>query len=613
MKIVVALKWIMPACMAVTLIWGCRPPITDGNGEGQDTIPVRGDWVRLAVPNEPDNLHPNSSVQAMSTYVRDQLFQYLTDINPHTLQLEPIMVEALPEISADKLRYTYRMREEATWDDGKPITGHDYAFSIKALMNPLSEAISSRDYYSFIQDVEVDKNDPKRFTVVTKEVFFLTMYALGGMEVLPKHLYDPKGYLDAVSIPSIVGEGSEKMAEDANLKGFVEYFNSDSCKFSPNHIFGSGPYKLESWTPQDKLVLVRKSEWWGDKCKANVFSLKAYPEKIIYKPIKDRAAAVQALGAGEVDIVWDVLPDAFDRILGDSSDPVAKTCNLHLADSYSWSFMGLNTRPPAKRKPVLAEQPVRRALAHLADMDRIIKNVYNGYGSRIVGPISPYNKEEYHTGLKLIDYDVERAKFLLDSAGWKDSNGNGIRDKVINGRKTELEIEFLISNSSNTAPMLGEIMAEDALKAGVKIHVVKEEFKTIAARLGQHDFDMFGLSFNGSPIPGDLKQIWHTESWTSGGTNFTGFGNARTDSLIEKIRVTVDVAERKPMYYAIQEEIYREQPMIFIMSPKERVIINKRFKGQFVTTVRPGFKVRALWVPKEKQQFGVAPVQQQGS
>jgi peptide/nickel transport system substrate-binding protein len=599
------LKSLIPVgLIAILLFPSCKPPEGSGDGMGGDSLPVTGDWIRLAIPNEPDNLHPHSSVHAMSTYIRDQMHLFLTDIHPKTLELEPVLVESLAQVSPDQLAYSYRIREEAKWDDGKPITGHDFAFSVKALVQPLTEAVHSRNYFSFISDVKVDASDPKKFTVITGELFFLAPYAIGSVEVVPKHLYDPKGLLDSYSISSLQGEASNALLEDPKLKEFTSAYQSDSVKYSPAHIHGAGPYKLESWTPKESIVLVRKKGWWGEQVKGDIFALKAYPDKIIYKPIKDRAATVQALAAGEVDVIWDVLPDEFDRIRQDSSDHIAQTCSLHLADSYSWTFVAFNTRPPAKRKPVVADRVVRRAIAHLADLDKIIRNVYNGYGTRIVGPISPFNKNEYHTGLKLIDYSVDRAAFLLDSAGWKDSNGNGIRDKVVNGRKVELEIEMLVSASSTTAPMVAEIIAQDALKAGVKINAVKDEFKNIAVKLSQHDFDMIGLGFNGGPLPADLKQVWHTENWTSGGSNYTGFGTAKTDSLIEKIRQTVDPNSRKPLYYALQEEIYREQPMIFMISPKERVIIDGRFRGQFMTTVRPGFKVRAMWVHTEKQKFG---------
>jgi peptide/nickel transport system substrate-binding protein len=598
---------ITAAVLLSLLAPGCTPPGAAQDGNGQDTIPVRGDWVRLAIPNEPDNLHPYVSVHAMATYIRDQTYQFLTDINPHTLELEPVLAEKLAVIGEDKKSYQYRIRDEATWDDGKPITGYDYLFSTKCVINPLCPALHMRGYYEFLEEVVVDPNDPKKFTVHTNSVFFLGESALGGFEVIPKHLYDPKGLLDDITIAQLQHDPEGNIKEHPGLVEFSTYFYSEPYYRDPTKMFGSGPYKLESWEPGERITLVRKENWWGDKCKDNVFSLLAYPDKLVFKAIKDRAACVQALAADEVDMAWDIVPNDFDRISSDTTDPVHKSCKLHTGDTYSMLYLGLNSRPPKNRKPLLVEQPVRRALAHLTDVDRIIKVVYNGYGKRIVGPISPYNKREYHTGLKLIEFSVEKAKAILDSAGWKDSNGNGIRDKVVNGRLTELDIEFLVSTSSKTAPEMGELFAEDAIKAGVKINVVKEDFKLIGARLGKHDFDMFGLGLNGSPIPADMMQVWHTESWTSGSSNYTGFGDSTTDKLITQIRETIDAEERRPLYFKIQEAIYDYQPAIFMMSPQERLIVNKRFENQFTTTVRPGFKIRALWVPKEKQKFGNAP------
>lgn len=591
------------ALAALSVFSGCGQESQVPTGEGQKTTPERGDWIRLAIPNDPDGLHPFGTVHATSTYIKDHLFQFLTDIHPVTLELEPVLVKEMPKISEDGLRYEYHMRPEATWDDGKPITGHDYAFSVKALVNPLSNAPHIRNYYSFIQDVEVDPNDPRHFTVVTGSVFFLSNYALGGFEVIPKHLYDPKGLLDKFSITDLGNDVDGKMSNDPDLIAFSEAFNAEENNREPDHIYGSGPYKLESWVANEKVTLVRKEKWWGDKFADSIYALRAYPDKIIFKTIKDRNTAVRAVAADEIDLIWDVLPEEFERISKDSTDPVARNNNLHLADSYSWTYIGMNMRPPKNRAPLLTEQPVRRALAHLLDVDKIIQNVHRGYGSRIIGPISIHNKNEYHTGLKFIEFNVDKAKALLEGAGWIDTNGDGVRDKVINGRKTELRPELLISTSSTTAPSLAAIFAEDAKKAGVDIKIEKLDFKIISDRLALRDFDMFGLGFNGSPIPADLMQVWHSSSWASGGSNYTGFGDAKTDSIIEQIRVTVDVEARKKLYYQFQEIVYETQPMLFVQSPKERVIINKRFKDQVATVVRPGFKTRSMWVPKAEQKF----------
>ncbi|MEM7038755.1 MAG: ABC transporter substrate-binding protein, partial [Bacteroidota bacterium] len=366
----------------------------------------------------------------------------------------------------------------------------------------------------------------------------------------------------------------------------------------------SGAYKVENWSTGDNITLVRKEDWWGDQLHGQQWSFQGWADKIIFKTITDRVTAIRAAAAGEIDVIRDLPGDEFLKIREDKDGEIMKNFNLHTPDTYSYVYLGLNCRPPAGRTPFLEDPRVRKALAHITDVDRIIEKVYSGFGTRIVGPISPHNVNEYHTGLNPVGFDPEKAKALLDEAGWKDSNGDGVRDKEIRGKRVEFEIEFMVSNSSKTAPRLAAMVAAEAKKIGLVINVNRIEFGTLTSKLKTHEFDMFGAGFNGSPLPKDLWQVWHSESWTNRGSNYFGFGNEYSDSLIETIRVTVDPDKRRPMYTAFQEMLQDWQPAIFIMAPQERIIIHKRFQGAKSTVVRPGYKLIELNSPKDKQLFG---------
>lgn len=592
----------------VFLVAGCGGggTTTDPDGEptsSDEATPERGDWIRIYNPSDPDALHPYATTHATATYVKGEIYQYLYVINPRTLDYEPVLVKEMGKPSEDGLEFTFEMRDEAVWDDGSPITGHDYAFSIKAIRHPQAEAQHIRLYYTFIKDVRVDEANPKKFTIVTSEPFFLAPLAVGGIEVLSKDHYDPKGLLDDIPVEDFWDDAKEdQLRDDPRVQEFSEYFHDEKFKRSPEHIYGSGAYKLESWTTGDNITLVRKKDWWGDKLLGQSWGFKAFADKIIFKTITDRNTAVQALKAGEIDVIRDVPGEDFLELKDD--EYIKKNYNLHTPDTYSYIYLGLNGRPPSDRTPFFTDKRVRRALAHLADIDRMIEVVYSGFGTRIIGPISPHNKNEYHPGLDFIKFDPEKAKQLLDEAGWVDSNNNGIRDKEIKGKRVEFEIDFNVSTSSSTAPRLARMLASEAEKAGIKINVNRIAFGVLTDALRSHQFDMFGAGFNGAPLPKDLYQVWHSESWVNRGSNFSGFGNQETDSLIRAIRNEIDADKRRPMYHKIQEIIYDWQPMIFIMAPQERIAIHKRFRDAEPTTVRPGYMVSEFWVPKAQQMFG---------
>lgn len=593
--------------LAIVLLPGCG-----GSGDGPasnssdststaEATPVRGDWIRVYNPSDPDALHPYATFHASAAYVKDHLFQYLVDINPYTLEMVPIIAKSRAKISEDGKNFSFEIRPEARWDNGDPIDGYDYEFSMKAMINPLSEAQHIRYYFSFVKDVKVDPNDPKRFTVYTAEPFFLSESAVSGFEMSSRKFYDPENILSKFSISDMTKRADE-ISTDPDLIRFSEEFHQEKFKREPGFIYGSGPYTVESWTPGDNITLKRKEDWWGDELSELGYGFRAYADKIIYKTITDRNTAIRAAAAGEVDVLRDIVPEEFIKIR-DEEGPIRDNFNLYTPDTYSQVYLGLNTRPPSDRGPFLTDKRVRKALSHLLDVDRVIANHYSGFGTRIVGPVPIHNKDEYNENLKPVPYDPAEARRLLDEAGWVDSNGNGVRDKVVKGKRYEFEIDFFVSNSSQTAPKIANQLAQEAEKVGLTINVQQLEFGTMTSRLRQHDFDMYGAGFISNPLPTDMKQLWHTDSWLTGGSNYFGFGNAHTDSLIDQIRVTFDPMERKPMYHELQEIIQDETPTIYIYSPQERIVIHKRFENAEANVVRPGYKVNEFWVPKDKQMF----------
>ncbi|MFN8393560.1 MAG: ABC transporter substrate-binding protein [Bacteroidia bacterium] len=588
----------------MSLLWvGCKPETQGGiDDHAQDSIPVMGDWVRIYHANDPDRLHPYNARNAYATFIKEHIYMYLYDYDAQTMEHVPTLAKGAPEISADQLSYTYEIRPEATWDNGSPITAKDFEFSIKAVKLPLTDDAHQRNYYSFIKDIKLDPTNDRKFTVICSELFFLAETAISGMEVISREFYDPEHLLDNISVEAISTKPDDVSKDPAAIK-FADAFNADINNSDPAHIYGSGPYKLESWTPGDNVTLVRKDNWWGDKLRGKSWYFQGYVKKLIFKTITDRATVPAAAQNDELDVIRDMSPDDFKAAREDTAGYLYKNFNFHTPDSYSMMYLGFNCKPPAGRAPVLEEVAVRKALSHCADLDGIIANIYNGYGQRQNGPITPLHPEEYDSKLKPLEFSVDMANKILDEAGWKDNDGDGIREKVIRGRKVKLEIEVLISNSTDTGPRMVRMIADQALKAGIKLNTNALAFNIIQQKLREHDFDIAALGFSASPLATDLKQVWHTENWLNGGSNYFGFGNARTDSLIEKIRVTMDPAARTPLYHEFQRLWQEEVPVIVLMAPKEKILIHKRFRHASPTIIRPGFKPLEFWVPLAEQRF----------
>lgn len=591
--------------LASIAVLGCKPG-PEGqqvNGIDQDTIPVDGDWIRIYHPSDPDGLHPYATRNAFANYIKENIFMFLCDLEPNTLELVPSLAKALPEVSEDQLSFTFEIREEAHWDDGSPVTGEDAAFSFKCILNPLGGAPHMRGYYlDFIKDVNIDPANPRKFTVSITQHFFLAETAIAGVDIVSKKFYDPKGLLDGISIPDFISSG-EALSENENLKKFSEEFSNELIGRDPEKIYGCGPYKVESMNTGSNVTLVRKKDWWGDKIRGKAWYFQAYAQKLIYKTITDRGTLPAAARAGELDIVRDMSPTDFREAMEDTSSLINKNFNFFTPASFSYIYLGFNCKPPADRTPKLEDKRVRQAIAHLVNIDQIIEDVYDGFGKVQPGPVTIVNKNEFNPNIRQREFSIEKAKALLDEAGWVDTDGNGIRDKMIKGKKVQLQLELILSNTSETGPQLARMVADQAIKAGVQIDLQPIEFNLLANRLRDHQFDICGLGFQASPLPTDLMQVWHTEAWSNQGSNYFGFGNAETDSIIETIRTVMTAEKRKPLYWRFQEIFAEEMPMVVVMSPTERIMINKRFKNARGYSSRPGYKVSELWVPKENQKF----------
>jgi peptide/nickel transport system substrate-binding protein len=251
----------------------------------------------------------------------------------------------------------------------------------------------------------------------------------------------------------------------------------------------------------------------------------------------------------------------------------------------SYYYIALNGK-----KPALADVRVRRALAQLTDVDQIIKSAMHGLAERVNGPIHP-SSLYYDHSLSLIPFNAANAKLLLAEAGWTDSDGDGILDKLINGKKESLSLRFLYSTGNQTGESVALLLQQAATQVGVGIQIEGMVFGEAVKAYRGRDYDLAYFLWSNMPGPPDMKQIWHTDSDTPAGANRTGFGDSASDALIDSIRTTLVEEKQKDLYLRIQRRIYADQPYIFLYAPRERIAINSTFKAG-TSALRPGFFVR---------------------
>ncbi len=558
------------------------------NGDSSSSKKEYNDEVVVHQLSDPTGLHPTNTSDAGATEIKRLLFQRLLEYG-QDLNLLPLLASEMPTVEKTAnggMIIDYKLRKEATWDDGKPITAEDVVFSYKCIRNPKVDAASTRPYFEFISEMKTYPDDPYRVTMIADQVNFLWDHITGtDIVIFPKHKYDPNGESDKFTFEQIASGDKSIIESPENIK-FTDRFNN--IKYQREEIYGSGPYELVEWNTDQNVILKRKQNWWGDKMTGTNMYLEKGPNIVKYQTVNDRTTALTAAKGGELDILAPLRPRDWVEDIP-KSDKIQDNFNKFQPPYLYYSFIGMNTRDPK-----LSDKNVRKALSHLVDVELVNEKLLYNMAQRVVGPIHP-TSPDYHKSLEMYDYSIEKAKQILKDAGWADTDGNGIIDKVINGKKTDFKIEFNYNQGNDTRKNVGLILKESARQAGIEIDVIPMEWSVMSERLKANQVKMWYGAWVFDPRPSAPKQIWHTTSY-GGGSNYTGFGTAETDNLIDQIEKEIDPAARKKLYHKWQEILHDEAAYIFLFTADNLMLVHNRFdKSSVVESARnPGYNVLSL-------------------
>jgi peptide/nickel transport system substrate-binding protein len=539
--------------------------------------------VRLHELSDADKLNPITYQDAGAGYILKHLFMTLLEIDFKSLELAPGLAKSRPLLEKDStgtLRITYELRPEARWDNGQPITAKDVEFSLKVIKTPKVDNQPNKPYYEFIGDMILYPDNPLKFTFVCNNTYLLAEASSGDFPILPSFKYDPQGILAKYSLAQLA-KGGEDLLNDPDLIDFANEFNSEKFQREPAFIEGCGPYKLSQWLTGQRIVLERKKDWWGDELEGNGFRFQAYPQKLIYQTINDQTSALVSLKAGNIDVMRSIKSKDFAEL--PQSDKFVQNFNSHTQQQLAYTYIGLNIK-----KPQFSSVKTRQALAHLLDVDKMIKTLKYDQAQRVAGPIHPSKQRDYNNDIKPYPYDVEKARKMLAEDGWKDSNGDGVIDKVINGQKVEFSVVFTYNSGNDERKATALLFQEEARKVGINVNVVAQDWSVYLDKQKNHDFDMFFGAWIGTPVPWDPKQIFHTES-SNNGSNYVSWGNSKTDALIDSIRYEIDEVKRSVLYKRFQVVLHEDVPYIFLWAPFERIAIHKKFTNADTYVMRPGY------------------------
>jgi peptide/nickel transport system substrate-binding protein len=546
--------------------------------------PVTGDWLLMHSLSDPEQLNPLTSNDAAASSLLQYIFQSLLTRDPRTLELQPLIAAARPMISEDKLTYTFTIRRDAHFQDGRPLTGADVLFSIKAIKHPLVNAPFLRVYFNSVVDARLLDDFTIQFKI--KEPYFLNESVLGGIDVLPRHYYDPENLLKDVTVADLGGP-IDRLSPAA--KQFGDQFNRN---YSRNPM-GSGPYKFHSWKTGREIELVRDVDYWGYG-KAGVDQ--PYVDRHRYRIINNMDAALVTLKSGGLDEMG-LTP--IQHVRGTSSERFKRDYQKYEYFAPNYSYIGWNNN-----HPVFRDKTTRKAMTHFTNRTQMIKSILFGLGEVVEGPIY-FFRPEYDKTLPTYAFDPQKGRELLKEAGWSDTDGDGILDKVVDGRNVPFRFEIKINSGNTTRKSVALILQDELRKHGIDVSVREIDWTIFLGDVKARKFDAVILGWSMSVSEPDAYQVWHSSQSANQGSNHISYKNQRVDRILEQYRREFDPNKRIELYREFQRILNDEQPYTFLFVGKSVVAAHRRIHG--VEMFAGGIRPIDWWVPKAAQKYGQQP------
>ena len=517
------------ALLAVGLTWGLGSALAGS----ESPSPAAGKTIlRLGWTREPDNLNPFIGWGTPSYEVWSINYELLVGFRSSDMANVPgVGLATKWEASPDGKVWTFTITDKSKWQDGEPLTASDVAFTYNyVIKNDMGMFI---DYMRFIEKVEAPDPTTVVFTCSKPKANMLGLW----IPILPEHIWSKVKPADA----------------------------ENSFTNSPP-IIGSGPFQCVEWKRGAYVRMVANKEYWRGAPKI---------DEVVFETYQNPDTMVQDLKTGSLASAWDI-PEAQFRALG--SDPNIKpiTCV-----TVGLNELGMNcyTGAASKGNPVLRDAAFRRALNYAVDKAKLLQVAHGGFGTEGTTMIqSGYYppSADYHweppAGVKYT-FDLERAKRELDAAGYKDTNGDGIRD--YEGKPIELRLWARTESVSDQSA--GRLIAGWFGSIGLKIdYSVIDENALGDATLnftGKNkdvyapDFDLFLWGWGGEVDPNFILSAFTTGS--IGSWSDCAWSNKEYDRLFLEQQTTIDVQQRIEVVRQMQEIFYKESPYIVLVYPAE--------------------------------------------
>lgn len=415
-------------------------------------------------------------------------------------ELQPYLAESY-EVSEDGLQYTFHLREGITFHDGSPFTAEDAKYTFEFYSNAENGSTIANDFQG-MGSVET----PDDYTLVVnmdeQNAAFLVNAATVG--IVPSDYH------------AEVGE--------------------DTYRTAP---IGTGPFKLVEWVPAEYTLLEANEDYFLGRPPVDFLRQEVVPEPSV------RAIAIET---GEADsATWPLLVEDSLRLrdAGEGYTVFATPAN-------SVKHFPLNNT-----HPILSDKQVRKAMMHALDRQRIIDDLWSGAAVVAETNLSP--AAPYHTAENIVtyEYDPDKARQMLEEAGWVDEDGDGIREK--DGEPLSFTCTTITGDQARRP--IAELAQQFFADVGIDMQLSEAPVSAILEAMpkGEMDCSLFNWTYGDAADP-DASTTLRSD----GANNFSRFSNERVDELLDLGLREPDPEKRAEYYHEIQQIVTEEVPFLYL-------------------------------------------------
>ncbi len=480
----------------------------------REAPPTFSDTLSRHIEGDPPTLDPTITAEEVGARVEQLLFLPLVGIDKDRRYVPGIA--ASWTVSPDGLAFDFRLDPEARWEDGTPITSEDVAFTLDRVRDPKVPAVNWKPGFTDLAAVETP--EPGRVVVRFRKPYAQRLLAFN---------------LPIVSRAAF-GRGETDRKPVA-----------------------SGPYRLESWEPNQKLTLVRRADR-----PATIYPFR----RVLFRVIPDNATRFRSGIRGDLD-EFRISRD--QRAEADRSADFQARNRIVKVPVFSVVMVVWNCR-----HPVLSDPRVRRALAMTWPRTETAERLYAPDAPKLDSGPYPAGLPEDAPDVAPPAYDPAAAGKLLDQAGLTPGK-DGFRRKA--GRRVTLE--YLYPAGQPIYPNIGEILRQSYEKVGVELVLRSLDWAAYSQRFANGEFEV--APYNNEFIPPNLDPypFYHSSQFPPQGLNSGFYKNPEADRLMEAAQAALDDAQRLDLYRQIHRLLAADPPADFLWTAEQYWGISRRLEN----------------------------------